>query len=576
MSARSKRPKKPLGSEKDLSETTEVKSVAKKSSKKAAKSQEATSSRVEEGEEIPAVPDEEIVSKKISKAKSKGDKSNSSELLTISLEKKSSGNSQTAVYFSSIKKKGETTLVQLSHPEIAKFLKNAIDNKVVTGKPKEVALFRETNWQGYNNTVVVGLGSDSDGERYRQAGAAALKCLQSVKNTNADLFLDGAPLGKLDSARAIQSLTEGIRLAGYSFDDLKTKKKEDRLSIAIVSSKATEKGAKSAFEAAQILADSVNFSRWLGDMPGNLMTPTILADSAVEKAKGTGIKATVWDKARIAKEKMGGLLGVAHGSAEEPRFIILEYKGAAASKKPVVFVGKGLTFDTGGISIKPSSAMEEMKYDMCGGANVIGALIAIARLKLKVNAIALVPSTENMPGSRATKPGDVHTARNGKTFEVNNTDAEGRLILADALAYGSELKPELMVDAATLTGAMVIALGNIHTGYFTRNDKVSDRIQKSATVSSELVWRMPLTDFHVDDMKGTYADLSNISASKGAGSATAAAFLEQFVESSIPWAHFDIAGTGWSAGNRLNYCTGKGASGAMVRTFVEIARQFEK
>lgn len=391
-------------------------------------------------------------------------------------------------------------------------------------------------------------------------------------------MIDG--LNARDLTPVIRGLTEGFILTSYKFDELKSKKKdakaEEAVSVRFVTAKAADKGVKGAFDAAVILAETTNFSRRLGDMPGNLMTPTILADTTVEAAKGTKLKVTVWDKKRIEKERMGGLLGVAQGSAQEPRFIIMEYKGASASKKPVVFVGKGLTFDTGGISIKPSAGMEEMKYDMCGGANVIGALIAIAKLGLKVNAIGLVASTENMPGSRATKPGDVHTARNGKTFEVNNTDAEGRLILADALSYGSELDPELMVDAATLTGAMVMALGNTHTGYFTRDSKVRDRVEKAAAASGEWVWNMPLTDFHVDDIKGTYADLSNISSSKGAGSATAAAFLEQFVGEGIPWAHFDIAGTAWHCGNRLAYAPSKGATGAIVRTFVEIARSFSQ
>jgi leucyl aminopeptidase len=179
-----------------------------------------------------------------------------------------------------------------------------------------------------------------------------------------------------------------------------------------------------------------------------------------------------------------------------------------------------------------------------------------------------------MPGSKATKPGDVHVARNGKTFEVNNTDAEGRLILADALSYATEQKPEIIIDAATLTGAMVMALGNIHTGYFTRNAGLKTKIEKAAGKTGELVWNMPLTDAHVKDMKGTFADLSNTSSGSGAGSATAAAFLEQFVGEGIPWAHFDVAGTAWACGNRLNYCTPKGATGVMVRTFVEIAKQY--
>jgi leucyl aminopeptidase len=255
----------------------------------------------------------------------------------------------------------------------------------------------------------------------------------------------------------------------------------------------------------------------------------------------------------------------------------LEYHGSPqkGAKKPLIFVGKGLTFDSGGISIKPSAAMEEMKYDMCGGANVIGTILAIAKLNLKVNVMCLVPSTENMPGPSATKPGDILTGRNGKTFEVNNTDAEGRLILSDALAYASEQDPEIIIDAATLTGAMIVALGNTHTGYFTRNKQLKEKIETAAKKSGEWVWNMPLCDFHVQDMKGTYADLSNMSSGKGAGSATAAAFLEQFVSEKIPWAHFDIAGTGWAAGNRLKYCTKKGATGVMIRTFVEIAKLYE-
>jgi leucyl aminopeptidase len=253
---------------------------------------------------------------------------------------------------------------------------------------------------------------------------------------------------------------------------------------------------------------------------------------------------------------------------------VMEYNGAAKGKKPICFVGKGLTFDCGGISIKPGAKMEEMKYDMMGGAGVIGAMLAIAQLKLKVNAIAYVPATENMASGRATKPGDVHTARNGKTFEVNNTDAEGRLILSDALVYASEQKPAAIVDAATLTGAMVVALGNIHTGYFCKDQAFKKKIEAAAQTTGEAIWNMPFNEHHTKDMKGTFADLSNISYTGGAGSGTAAAFLEQFVAEGIPWAHFDIAGTGWACGNRLNYCSPKGATGVMVRTFVELAKQF--
>jgi leucyl aminopeptidase len=489
-------------------------------------------------------------------------------------------------------------LAKITHPELNKRLMMALDEKTVTGKHLETVLFRELNFKNFRHVVVVGLGNENEitPESIRQSVAAAFESVKGSGSMEAALHFDGLITAKILANKSMLTLfakatAEGLGLAAYVFDELKSQKNDKTekpgskkatshkqpaqdLKIHVVTKHAADKALKAGFSEGVALSSWINFSRRLGDLPGNLMTPTILADSAAEAAKELGLKVTIWDKARIKKERMGGLLGVSEGSAQEPRFIIMEYKGAAASKKPLVFVGKGLTFDCGGVSIKPSAAMEEMKYDMCGGANVIGTLLAIASLKLKVNVIGLVPSTENVIGPAATKPGDVHTARNGKTFEVNNTDAEGRLILADALSYATELQPQAIVDVATLTGAIIIALGNLHTGYFTRNAKLKSTVEKAAETSGEWVWNMPLTDFHVKDMKGTFADLSNISAGKGAGSATAAAFLEQFVGEGIPWVHFDIAGTGWAVGNRLNYCPKKGASGAMIRTFVEIAKQY--
>ncbi|UOF00565.1 leucyl aminopeptidase [Bdellovibrio reynosensis] len=464
---------------------------------------------------------------------------------------------------------------KVTHSELNKTLADAIADKAITGGHQEAVTFRELNYKGFRHVIVVGLGKENalTHESTRQAVASAFEAIKALKVKEAVLHFDGITANKKEAASLAKATAEGLILTSYVFNELMSAKKEEKeIDVHVVTKLAADKAFKAAFQEGVILATCTNFSRRLGDLPGNLMTPTILADSAVEAAKGTGIKMTVWDKARIKKEKMGGLLGVSQGSDQEPRFIIMEYKGAAASKKPVVFVGKGLTFDCGGISIKPSAGMEEMKYDMCGGANVIGTVLAIAKLKLKINVVGLIASTENLAGPSATKPGDVHTARNGKTFEVNNTDAEGRLILADALSYATELDPQVIIDAATLTGAMVVALGNTHTGYFTRNGALKTKVEKAAQASGEWVWNMPLTDFHVKDMKGTFADLSNISAGKGAGSATAAAFLEQFVGEGIPWAHFDIAGTGWAVGNRLPYCPKKGASGAMIRTFVEIAK----
>ncbi len=480
---------------------------------------------------------------------------------------------QTLVVFSKAASQKDRP-AKVTHSELNKTLNQAIAEKTITGKHCESVTYRELNYAGFRHVIVVGLGKENEisHESVRQTAAAAYEALKALKTKEAALHFDGITTSKSDAVPYARATAEGLMLASYIFNELKTGQKEpqEEANVHVVTKSAAT--LKKAYEEGLILGSCVNFSRRLGDLPGNLMTPTILAQHAVDGAKGTGLKVTIWDKARIKKERMGGLLGVAAGSDQEPRFIIMEYKGAAAAKKPVVFVGKGLTFDCGGISIKPSAGMEDMKYDMCGGANVIGTLLAIAKLKLKVNAIGLVASTENIIGPSATKPGDVHTARNGKTFEVNNTDAEGRLILADALSYASELDPATIIDAATLTGAMVVALGNTHTGYFTRNNVLKSKVEKAAVASGEWVWNMPLCDFHVKDMKGTFADLSNISAGKGAGSATAAAFLEQFVGEGIPWAHFDIAGTGWAVGNRLNYCPKKGASGAMIRTFVEIAK----
>jgi len=467
----------------------------------------------------------------------------------------------------------------ITEKELNEVFADSLTDKIITGSANETISFREANLNNFRHVIIVGLGAESKvtHESIRQAGAALFKEIKNLKLEEAFVNLDGLTASKKDLPHYTQAFVEGLHLASYNFDELKTKKDTKApavITINLVSKSGKEKAITQAFHEGTILATCTNFAKRLGDMPGNLMTPTILANEAINAAKGTALKVTAWDKKRIEKERMGGLLGVAQGSDQEPRFIVMEYNGAGKTKKPLAFVGKGLTFDTGGISLKPGAKMEDMKYDMGGGAAVIGTMLAIAQLKLKVNVMAFVPATENMPSGKATKPGDVHTARNGMTFEINNTDAEGRLILSDALCYASEQDPAAIIDAATLTGAMVVALGNIHTGYFTRNAGLKGKVEKAAEQSGELVWNMPLVDHHVKDMKGTFADLSNISSGNGAGSSTAAAYLEQFVGEGIPWAHFDIAGTGWACGGRLNYCTAKGATGVMVRTFVEIAKQF--
>jgi len=502
--------------------------------------------------------------------------------MKVVLQKGPKTDLQTLVVFcAKDKKSGKPVSGKLS-PEMSKLVASAHADASFNGDKKEGVFFRQCNVDGYKNILLMGLGDPAqvDGESLRVAGSLCYSALKAHKQTSAGVMAESFTKFMKDSALAVQSFSEGVELSAYEFNDLKSKPKKDDAKkptleqISLLFSAAPSAAQQGALKRAEILVECQNFARWLGDNPGNYMTPTIMANETVKAAKGTGLKVTVWDKARIKKENFGGLLAVAAGSSEDPRFIIMEYNGAGKSKKPVCFVGKGLTFDCGGISIKPSAQMEEMKYDMCGGAAVIGTMLALARLKAKVNVIGLVPSTENLVGPAATKPGDVYTARNGTTVEVFNTDAEGRLILGDALAYGSEQKPVAMFDAATLTGAILIALGNTHTGVFTRDGKLRKRIQEASDATGELVWAMPLVDFHVEDMKGIHADLCNISNGRLAGSSTAAAFLEQFVDKDIPWAHFDIAGTAWNVASRFPYNPKKGASGVMVRTFVELAESY--
>lgn len=537
-------------------------------------------------------------------------------------------NQNVLIFTASKKKKGEkaknhqnqrfTEAFSLKsfHQNLSSHLNESFSSKSVTGKKGEVVLFRNAFSQQKNlNIFYVGLGENENlsVEDFRELAGKACKSIQSSRLSELllNVLLTKESLENVESSphddsvllqNLIEGIVEGFQLSNYSFKIQKTKEKNSsssegfykkglknlrfiyneigqkmKMRSSIQAGIKWKAEAKKALEKGNLLSDCVNFVRCLGDTPANLMTPEILSSEVVKKAKNVpNLKVTVWNKARIKKERMGGLYGVSLGSSKEPRFIIMEYKGTSASKKPLCFVGKAITFDSGGISLKPSRNMHEMKYDMCGGTTVIGAILAMARLKLKVNVLGLIPSSENMPGSSANKPGDILVARNGKSVEVLNTDAEGRMILMDALSYASEKKPQMICDAATLTGAMVVALGNIYTGVFTRKEEFWKKIQKASQKSGERLWRMPLHDFHVSDMKGLHADLSNISSSSpGAGSSTAAGFLESFVQKDIAWAHFDMAGTAWNVGNRISYCPEKGASGCLMRTFVALAEDYQ-
>jgi leucyl aminopeptidase len=416
--------------------------------------------------------------------------------------------------------------------------------------------------------LVVGLGKreDLDAERLRVAGALAAKEARRVDATSLAWALPRTD----DDDSAAAALVTGTILGSYRFDRFRSADPDDpsppRLeSLTLLGPTAVAAAA----EAARIGAEAQNRARDLQGTPANFATPTYLAERAEEIAAGSdAVSVEVLGPAEIAAKKMGGIVAVSQGGPQEPRLIVLRYAGGG-SGPTLGLVGKGVTFDTGGISLKPGAAMHEMKMDMSGAAAVLEAVAAVAELGLPLDLLAVVPSTENMPSGTAIKPGDVITQYNGKTVEVNNTDAEGRLILADALAYAVELGAERIVDLATLTGAVVIALGSTYAAVVSNDDALAAAVVRAGAETGELAWRLPLHPEFKELMKGTVADLSNLAAKRKAGTITAAAFLEEFV-GETPWAHVDIAGTAWDVGREY---TGKDASGYGVRLLVEIARE---
>ena len=326
--------------------------------------------------------------------------------------------------------------------------------------------------------------------------------------------------------------------------------------VSLVAAKAQAKALDEGLRRGQAVAAGVDVARECANRPGNHATPSHLASQARILGKQFGFKVEVFDRARIAKIGMGSFLAVAQGSAEPPRFIVIQYQGTARSKAPVVLVGKGITFDSGGISLKPGAEMDEMKFDMGGAASVLGTMRAIGELKPKVNVVALIPTCENMPGGRAVKPGDVVKSLSGQTIEILNTDAEGRLILCDALTYAERFKPAAVVDVATLTGACVVALGHHNSGLFSSDDALAEDLLAASRSALDAAWRMPLDEEYDEGLKSNFADMANI-AGRAGGAITAAKFLQRYA-AKFPWAHLDIAGTAWKSG------AAKGATGRPV------------
>jgi leucyl aminopeptidase len=366
-----------------------------------------------------------------------------------------------------------------------------------------------------------------------------------------------------------QAIAEGIQLGGFDVDAYKTATRETAVlaEVQIVARRATDAMAN-AVERGRILGECSNFARGLANEPGNVLTPRVLAERAVQSSREVGLDVDVLDETRITALKMGLLLGVARGSDEPPRVIVMRHNPPGVTTGPILaLVGKGVTFDTGGISIKPADGMERMKDDMAGGAAVIAAMRAIAILKAPMRVIGIVPATENMPSGRAIKPGDILTGASGKTVEVINTDAEGRLILGDALWYARELGATHLVDVATLTGACVVALGKITSGLFATPQSWLDVVRRTADRAGDRSWPMPLFEEYAEQLKSDIADMMNVGGRPG-GSITAAMFLKEFT-GGLPWAHFDVAGTAWSEDAKPYQP--KGPNGIAVRTLAELA-----
>ena len=369
----------------------------------------------------------------------------------------------------------------------------------------------------------------------------------------------------------MKAIVEGAFVGNFDPDTYKSDRKDQVIDALTVVARGDQAKLQEAMNEAGILGESQNFTRDLVNEPSNRMTPTILAERARKIAAEVGLKCEVHGADKIRELKMGAFWSVAQGSDEPPALIVLRYEPAGAPEKPVLgLVGKGVTFDTGGISIKPSDGMEKMKYDMAGGATMIGAMRAIALLKPKVKVTAIICATENMPSGKAQKPGDVQIAMSGKSIEIINTDAEGRLVLADGLHYARQLGCTHLIDAATLTGAVVVALGYTNAGIFANDDQMYERFNKASAKAGEKMWRMPLDDEYKDQIKSNIADIMNTGGRYG-GAITAAMFLKEFAEDT-PWLHLDIAGTAWMEDNKP--WIAKGPSGIAVRSLVEFAKDF--
>lgn len=437
------------------------------------------------------------------------------------------------------------------------------------GKASQIFLIYTKEALSAKRIVLVGLGKKNDLnlEKIRNVYARVMQHLRGLNISEAATTLDGILLSE-QNEKIAQAVTEGATLGLYQYTPYKTVARDEIKSMRQLDIMVDGQDYLVTVEEvrkAKIIADAVSFTRDLISAPSNEMTPSTLAECARKIAQRKNVSCRVLDRGKMKLLGMNALLGVASGSHEPPKFIILEYAGGKKSQAPIALVGKGLTFDSGGISLKPAEKMDEMKTDMSGGAAVLGCIRAAADLKLPVNLVGLIPATENMPGGSAYKPGDILKSYSGKTIEVLNTDAEGRLILADALSYAAKYKPQAIIDIATLTGACVVALGDDVIGMLGTDEKMKNEIKEASSVTGELVWELPLWDLYSDLIKSDIADYKN-TGGRVAGAITAAAFLSKFV-GDTPWVHLDIAGPAWTSKDKA-YIP-KGAAGVTVRLLTE-------
>ncbi len=452
-----------------------------------------------------------------------------------------------------------------------------INQGEIKGKLKQITVIYSLGKLPAARVVVVGLGKQAELSQDKVRGAVAETCrlLQQQNVESMATIAQGAEIAGITVAGAAQAIAEGALLGVYSFRRHLTKEAEhgEIKQLTVVDTDETRLSAlEQGCQKGRILAEATNLARDMVNEPPNYMTPTHMAEMAAKLADTYGLELTVLEREQMQESGMGALLGVAQGSRQPPKFIVLRYQGGDSDETDVALLGKGITFDSGGISIKPSEGMGDMKADMAGGAAVVAAMSAIAQLKPKINVLMLLPATENLPDGSAVKPGDILTAMGGKTIEIISTDAEGRLILADALGYAKQHGAKLIVDVATLTGAIRVALGDVCTGAFGNNQELIDKIIAAGAEAGERIWQMPMYEEYKEQNKSEVADIKNTGGRLG-GAITAAQFLAEFADGTA-WVHLDIAGTSMSTKKR-NYQV-KGATGVPVRTLVNLVLSLAK